>query len=106
MNTPFPIRDFVSDIAHDHPSAQLELNPLPSGVRFLWVTLAGRNFVLEYHPSEGTGVSENLPDTPPFVGHDRAFASLEEAITELRGLLANTFRDSDPDQRSIAATKR
>ncbi len=72
-------------------AAQLELDPLPSGVCFLWVALAGRNFVLEHHPAEGTGISD-LPNTPLFVGHDHAFAPLDEAIAYLRGLLADAHK--------------
>ncbi len=80
MNAPPEIQNLVAEIVHLYPSAQLEFNPLPSGVWFLWATLSDRNFVLEHTPRQGTGVSENLPDTPPFVGHDRGFESLEEAV--------------------------
>jgi hypothetical protein len=74
MNTPLPLQDLVSDIVHRHTSARLELEPLPSGVCFLWVWLGGRNFVLEFDPKQGAGVSENTPASPAFAGHDRAFA--------------------------------
>ena len=57
-----------------------------------WVTLGRRQFVLEYHPTEGTGVSENFDDTPPFVGHDVAYDSLDEAISHFKTLLADAAR--------------
>jgi hypothetical protein len=69
------------------PGAQLEFDPLPSGVCFLRVTLHERNFVLEYSPTQGVGVSENFPDTPPFVGHDFAFDRLAEGVVRFREFL-------------------
>lgn len=92
MKTPRQIQDLVADVVHLHPSAQLELDPLPSGVCFLWVTIGDRQFVLEHSPAApemGTGVSENLPDTPPFVGHDHAFNSLDEAVACFKQMLVN-----------------
>lgn len=35
----------------------------------------------------GTGVSEGLPDTRPFVGHDHGFTSLGQAIKFFKKLL-------------------
>ena len=88
------MQDLVAEIAHVYPAAQLELDPLPSGVCILWVTVADRIFVLEYSPRQGTGVSENLPDTPPFVvGHDHGFASLDEAVTFFKQMLAGAARE-------------
>lgn len=88
MNTPRQLQDLVAEIVHAYPSAQLELDPLPSGVCFLWATVAARNFVLEFDPKQGAGVSENLPDTPPFVGHDHGFSSLDQAIESFKKMLA------------------
>ena len=90
MQTPPPLQDLVSDIVHTHTSARLELEPLPSGVCFLWVWLGGRNFVLEFDPKRGAGVSENTSANPAFTGHDRAFASLEEASRDFKHLLRQT----------------
>ena len=101
MNAPKKIQDLVAEVVHAHPAARLELDPLPSGVCFLWVTVAARNFVLEYHPSQGTGVSENLPDTPPFVGHDRAFDSLEEGIGFFKQLLIEAAQ-TEPTEAAAA----
>lgn len=89
MQTPLPLQDLVSDIVHTHTSARLELEPLPSGVCFLWVWLGGRNFVLEFDPNRGAGVSENSSGSPAFAGHDSAFASLDEAVTDFKQLLNN-----------------
>jgi len=87
MNTPSELQDLVAEIVRSYPGAQLDFDPLPSGVCFLWGTLGQRNFVIEYSPSQGTGVSENRPNTPPFVGHDMAFASLAEGVARFRELL-------------------
>jgi len=92
MKTPQHIQDLVAEMVHLHSSAQLELDPLPSGVCFLWVTIGRRNFVLEHDPKAGTGVSENFPGTPPFVGHDEAFTSLEDAVSRFKSLLREAER--------------
>ena len=92
MSTPIQLQDLVADVAHAHPSAQLEFDPLPSGVCFFWVSLDGRNFVIEYDPKSGAGVSENFPDTPPFIGHDEAFPLLDEAVARFKELLASAAR--------------
>lgn len=89
MNTPHQLQDLVAEIVHLHPSAQLELDPLPSGVCFLRLALNGREFVLEFDPKRGAGVSENFPDTPPFVGHDEAYDSLDRGIARFQELLAS-----------------
>ena len=89
MNSPRQLQDLVADVAHAHPGAQIDFDPLPSGVCFLWVTVNDRNFVIEYDPKDVTGVSENLPDTPPFVGHDEVFLSLDQAVARFKALLAD-----------------
>ena len=90
MKTPLPLQDLVAEVVHAYPEAQVELEPLPSGVCFLWVWLGGRNFVLEFDPKRGAGVSENNSSSPAFAGHDRAFASLEEAVRDFKRLLSQT----------------
>ena len=47
---------------------------------------------MEYSPTRGTGVSENFDDTPPFIGHDVAFDSLDEATNHFKSLLAEAAR--------------
>ena len=89
MSAPIQLQDLIADVVHTYPSALLDFDPMPSGVCFLWLTLNGRQFVIEYDPKRGTGVSENCPDTPPFVGHDQAFASLDDGIARLKSLLAD-----------------
>jgi hypothetical protein len=89
VKTPTEIQDLVADVVHRHPSAQIELDPLPSGVCFLWVALEGREFVLEHDPKRGTGVSENHSNTPLFAGHDRAFDRLSDAVAKFQSLLVS-----------------
>jgi hypothetical protein len=92
MSAPVLLQDLIADVARAHSSAQFEFDPLPSGVCFFWAALNGREFVIEYHPTQGTGVSENFDDTPPFVGHDEAFPSLEAGIARFKALLADAAR--------------
>jgi hypothetical protein len=92
MKTPNEIQDLIGETAHLHPDAWLQFSPLPSGVCFVRVTIGRRHFVLEYHPVEGTGVSENFDDTPPFVGHDAVFDSLDKAVDHFKSLLADAAR--------------
>lgn len=92
MNTPVPLQHLIAEIARDFPSARVELDPYPSGLRVLYVVLNGREFELEYSPTRGTGVSENFEDTPPFIGHDEAFDSLEDAVARFKELLASAAR--------------
>ena len=93
MNTPVPLQNLVTEIIRDLPSAQIELDPFPSGVCVLYVTLDGREFELDYSPTRGTGVSENFEDTPPFSGHDEAFDALDAAVTRFKELLASAARE-------------
>ena len=104
MSAPREIQDLVSDVAHLYPAAQFEFDPLPSGVCFFWASLNGRNFVIEYHPRGETGVSENFPDTPPFVGHDNTYTSLKEAAARFKALL--TDADHHPASAMHAVTLR
>jgi len=92
MKTPEKIQDLIGEMAHHYACDHLEAHPLPSGVCFVRATIGRRHFVLEYDPAEGAGVSENFPDTPPFVGHDSVFNSLDEAILHFTSLLADATR--------------
>ena len=92
MSTPAQLQNLVPEIVRDFPSAHIEWEPFPSGVRVLYVTLNGRDFELDYSPKTGTGVSENFEDTPPFIGHDEAFDSLDQAAERLKELLASAAR--------------
>ena len=94
MNTPIQLQDLVAEIVHTYPSASIEFDPLPSGVCFLWATVADRNFSLEYDPKGGAGVSENLPNTPLFIGHDHGFHSLNEAIPFFKQMLAKATEEA------------
>ena len=85
---PHNLHKLLGEIAELYPSASLEFNPLPSGVCQLDVWMGDRMFTLEYHPTHGTGVSENTPDTPPFVGHDRVFDSVDSAAAFFKELLS------------------
>src|SRR5437868_3496245 len=92
MNVSGKFKDLIGDILDKFPQAHLEFDPPPSGVCFLDVWFGRRNFELEYHPTRGTGVSENFDDTPPFIGHDVAFDSLDKAAEHFKSLLADAVR--------------
>ena len=92
MTTPIQLQTLVVEIVRDFPSAHVEWDPFSSGVGILYVTLKGREFELDYSPNQGTGVSENFGDTPPFIGHDQAFDSLDEAISRFKELLDSAAR--------------
>ena len=88
------------------PQLALDLRLLPSGVAFLNVYPGGREFVLEYDPARGTGVSENTAETTPFDhGHERVFDTVEAAAEHLIAdcsqkpfaMLAPTPPDFRPD---------
>jgi len=92
MSTPIHLQKLVAEIVRDFPSAHVEWDPYSSGAGILYVTLKGREFELDYSPERGTGVSENFEDTPPFVGHDEAFDSLDRAVERFKELLASAAR--------------
>ena len=89
MKTPKEIKQLVGEIMDEFPQAEIEFEPLPSGVCWVNAWYGRRNFEMEYHPTEGTGVSENFDDTPPFIGHDAAFESLDKAVEHFKSLLAD-----------------
>ena len=94
MKTPLELQDLVADVVHSYPPAQFEFDPLPSGVCFFWLTLNGHSFVLEYHPTQGTGVSENFPSSvrtlrraaARVMGHERT-ALAEPTLTFKRTIV-------------------
>jgi hypothetical protein len=103
MRTHSKIQDLIGEIAHEYSCQRLEMDPLPSGVCFVRVTIGRRHFVLEYAPKEGAGVSENFADTPAFVGHDAAFDSLDEGIKHFKSLLADAERtEADYEPQAYA----
>jgi hypothetical protein len=103
MNAPVQLQKLVTEILQEFPSAQLEWDPLSSGVIILCVSLNGRDFELDYSPVRGTGLSENFDDTPPFIGHDEAFGSIDEAIRRFKELLASAARGESPSQTAALA---
>jgi len=85
-------QQLVGAIIDQFPEAQIDFEPLPSGACWLNVWFGRRNFEMEYSPTRGTGVSENFDDTPPFIGHDAAFDSFDEAAQHFKSLLADAAR--------------
>jgi hypothetical protein len=78
----------IQDLKTAVPQLGMDIRVLPSGVVFLNVSPGRREFVLEYSPSRGFGVSENTKDTPPFdVGHDHVFDDAESAAECLLDLV-------------------
>jgi hypothetical protein len=97
MKAPKQLQQLVTEIMDEFPQAQLGFDPPPAGVCWLNGWFGRRNFEMEYHPTRGTGVSENFDDTPPFIGHDTAFDSLDEAASRFKSLLADAARtEADP----------
>lgn len=92
MTVPKRLQQLTAEIMEEFPLARIDFNPLPSGVCWLNVWFGRRNFELEYSPTRGTGVSENFEDTPPFIGHDKGFASLAEAVEHFKALLTDAAR--------------
>jgi len=92
MTPPAQLQHLVTEIVRGFPSARIEFDPFPSGVCVVHVLLNGREFELDYSPERGTGVSENFDDTPPFIGADEAFESLDAATNRFKALLASAAR--------------
>ena len=83
----------IQDLRQIAPQTALDLRLLPSGVAFLNVYAGRREFVLEYSPSRGVGVSENHDDTPPFdIGHEHVFDTVEPAAEQLLALVREALR--------------
>ena len=98
-------QQLVGAIIDQFLEAQIDFEPLPSGVCWLNVWFGRRNFELEHNPTRGTGVSENFEDTPPFIGHDAAFDSFDEAAQHFKSLLADAAR-TEADHLSQAVVLR
>ena len=104
MKTPEKLQQLVAQVMEQFPEAHIDFNPLPSGVCWLNVGYGRRHFELEYSPAQGIGVSENFADTPPFIGHDQAFDSIDEGIKHFKSLLADashTEADHLPKQFAL-----
>lgn len=83
----------IQDLVRISPQLSLDLRLLPSGVVFLNVYPGMREFILEYSPTRGVGVSENHADTPPFeIGHERVFDSVEPGAEHLLALVQDSLR--------------
>ena len=94
--TPKELGDLTSEIMSEFPRAEIHFDPLPSGVRFLRVSLGRRSFCLEYHPTRGTGVCELTSETTPFdTGYDHFFNSVREAGAFLKTLLADAMKTEE-----------
>ena len=103
MNTPSQLEILVAEIERDFPSARVDWDPFPSGDCVLFVELKGRDFELDYSPGSAIGVSEYIEDSPPVIGHDESFDSLEQAIQRLKELLASAARgESSPPTPAMA----
>ncbi len=89
MKTPIQLQELVWEIVRTYPTAKFDFNPLPSGVCLLYVVLNGREFEFDYSPNGETGVSENFEDTPPFIGQDEVFPTVDEAVTRFKAFLAD-----------------
>ncbi|HET7624968.1 MAG TPA: hypothetical protein VFM25_06840 [Verrucomicrobiae bacterium] len=92
MKAPRQIQKLIAEIMDDFPQAEIEFEPLPSGVCRLNIWYGRRNFEMEYSPIRGTGVSENFENTPPFTGHDKTFNTLDGAVEHFKSLLADAAR--------------
>ena len=70
----------IQDLRQLVPQLALDMRVLPSGVVFLTVHPGVREFVLEYSPARGFGVSELNDSTTPFdSGHEHNFDDAEPA---------------------------
>ena len=105
MSAPYILQELVSDIVHTYPDARIDFAPLPSGVCILATSLHGRDFELDYNPKRSTGVSENFQDTPPFIGHDEVFDTLEAGIVRFKSFLADAVQTAAPCEAYVLNDK-
>ncbi|MCI0744508.1 MAG: hypothetical protein L0Y58_03785 [Verrucomicrobia subdivision 3 bacterium] len=103
MSAPLEFLELIAEVVRTYPVTWMEYDPLPSGVCFFWVSIGEREFVIEYHPTRETGVSENFPDTPPFVGHDEVYPSLTDAIRRFKAMLADAAQSQAAGAKSTHA---
>jgi len=88
VNMPPRLLSVIQDLKSALPQLSMDMRVLPSGVVFLNVYPGNREFVLEYSPARGFGVSENTKETPPFyVGHDHVFDDADPAAEYLLRLV-------------------
>lgn len=93
---PLRLLSLIPELQNLVPRLALDVRVLPSGVVFLNIYPGSREFVLEYSPTRGFGISENTSGTPPFhVGHEHVFDSAEPAADCLLRLVRDTI--SSPD---------
>lgn len=82
----------IQDLRQLAPQLALDMRVLPSGVVFLNVHPGTREFVLEYRPEHGFGVSELSETTTPFdTGHEHVFDDAEPATECLLTLVRETM---------------
>ena len=73
----------IQELRQLAPRLALDMRVLPSGVVFLNVHPGVREFVLEYSPAHGFGISEVTRETTPFdAGHEYVFDDDAEAAAE------------------------
>ncbi len=82
----------IQDLRQLAPRIALDMRVLPSGVVFLNVHPGAREFVLEYSPARGFGISEVNETTTPFdAGHEHVFDDAEPAAECLLSLVRQTL---------------
>jgi hypothetical protein len=82
----------IQDLRQLAPRLAIDMRVLPSGVVFLNVHPGAREFVLEYSPTNGFGISELNESTTPFdAGHEHVFDDAEPAAECLISLVRQTL---------------
>ena len=82
----------IQDLRQLAPRLALDMRVLPSGVVFLNVHPGTHEFVLEYSPSVGYGISELSDATTPFdTGHEHIFDDAEPAAQCLLTLVRESI---------------
>ena len=82
------VESFCEKLRRIYPTATVRLDPLPSGVYFLEVTLHGKFFMIEYSPRWGYGIGEVKDEDGGFnSGHPYSSDTWEGATQRLLGVL-------------------